>query len=146
MLNSNKRRLYLAFFHRKPTEANPVPFHSAFLVTPKNPNTSSARSDGHLFHVLSGLDPNQHATTTTQMYLSSSCASHPHMLAGLMLLGKLPPSISTTALDEIFEKVPRPKSAAEQPDWRSERWIWEALSVSAHHQLMRFSFVMPRSF
>lgn len=52
------------------------------------------------------------------------------MLAGLMLLGKLPQAVSDEMLYEVLDNVPRQALVKEDRSWRSCHWIWAALPVS----------------
>jgi hypothetical protein len=122
---SNKRRLYIAFFHRGTSEEVPVKFHTAFLVTPKNPNTTDEKMNSHLYHVVNRITDGEE----TWFFESREIRSRTQQLAGVMFLGKLPPSITHAKLRDILDKVPRQNLVKDRRAWRCRDWIWDALPV-----------------
>lgn len=127
MPNSNKRRLYIAFFHREATKEVPVKFHTAFLVTPKNLKTTSNKKNSHLYHVVNRISPE--TGEDTWIFESRETRSRTQYLAGVMFLGKLPGSISDANLHDILDKVPRQDLVRDKRAWRCCNWIWDALPV-----------------
>jgi len=125
--NSNKRRLYIAFFHRAPTEANPLPYHTALLVTPKNPDAESDNKDSRLFHVVNRIDSS--TREDTWCFEQREMRSRTQKLAGVMLLGKVPNGISDKDIENILANVPRKKLVRDDRSWRCRHWVWEALAV-----------------
>ena len=51
-------------------------------------------------------------------------------LAGVLLLGKVPNSLSNDDLNRIMKSVPMKATVAEDPSWRCRHWVWGALDVS----------------
>ena len=44
-------------------------------------------------------------------------------LAGVLLLGKVPQSISDEDIEEIIKSVPMKATVAEDPSWRCRHWV-----------------------
>lgn len=128
MFGYNKKRLYIAFLHRQSTANNPVKYHTALLVTPKNPDPSSNEEDSYMYHVANRID----ALTKkpTWVFEGKRTPSRVLYLAGLMLIGKLPESVAVEKLEAILRKVPKHTLVEDNPTWRCRHWIWDALSVS----------------
>jgi len=122
----NKRRLYIAFFHRETSEAVPVKFHTAFLVTPKNPKTTDEKKNSHLYHVVNRISE---TGQETWVFEPKEIRSRTLQLAGVMFLGKLPPSITHAKLKDILNKVPRQNLVEDRRAWRCCDWIWDALPI-----------------
>jgi len=134
MLGGNKRRVYIAFFHREASPENPLRFHTALLVTPKNPNSASDKKSSRLFHVVNRID-----NTTKQdtwYFEPRETRSRTQMLAGLMLLGKVPNGISDQELENILEQVERKTLVSEDREWRCRHWVWEALAHLVSHNVI----------
>ena len=122
----NKRRIYLAFFHREFTPDNPIKYHTAFLVTPKRPNTISEAKNSRIFHVRRDL---LNGREERWIFDPKPTRTRSYLLAGVMLLGKVPNAISADALEAIFESVPRLTAPRDNPRWLCRDWIWSALPV-----------------
>ncbi|KIK06017.1 hypothetical protein K443DRAFT_3340 [Laccaria amethystina LaAM-08-1] len=122
----NKRRIYLAFFHREFTPDNPIKYHTAFLVAPKRPNTTSEAKNSRIFHVRKDLS---NGREERWIFDPKPTRTRSYLLAGVMLLGKVPNAISADALEAIFESVPRLTAPRDNPRWLCRDWIWSALPI-----------------
>lgn len=125
--STNKRRLYIAFFHRESTQANTLKWHTALLITPKNPHAASDQKNSNLFHVVNRIDNS--TKEDTWYFEPRSTRSRTHMLGGVMLLGKVPNDISNNDLEKVLSTVPRQKLVREDLSWRCRHWVWRALAV-----------------
>jgi hypothetical protein len=126
-ISSNKRRLYIAYLHRAPTEANPLRFHTALLVAPKNPDTTSDKKSSRLFHVVNRIDNS--TKEDTWYFEPREMRTRTPKLAGVMLLGKIQNGISNDDIENMLANVRRQHFVREDPSWRCRHWVWEALAV-----------------
>ena len=137
MVERNKRRMYIAYYHRTPTPSLPVKFHTSFLMTPKNPNSVATVKECWRYHVVdrSAKDSEDGGYWIFQARRAFSRSSK---LAGVLLLGKVPQSVSAEDIETIMKSVPRKATIAEDPSWRCRHWIWNALDVSCLQLEMSF--------
>ena len=90
-------------------EANPLRFHTALLVTPKNPHGKSSR----LFHVVNRID---NSTKEDTWYLGPrETRTRTPKIADAMLLGKISNTISSDDIEDMLANVPRQKCSREHP-------------------------------
>ncbi|TFK36736.1 hypothetical protein BDQ12DRAFT_633630 [Crucibulum laeve] len=142
MVERNKRRLYVAFFRRKPTRNVPVKFHTALIVARKSGLWPSSDSDIvkklYLYEAINRIDPS--TSQDTWFYEVTPLAEIPERvqkLSGLMFVGKLPASLSDEELRNMLDNdVPRKKFVADDLSWRCHTWIWDALTLLVSRQLI----------
>ena len=130
MVEKNKRRMYIAYYHRIPTPSLPVHFHSSLLITPKNPNTMDTAKRSRRYHIVDHVAPPGDDAVAYWMFEARSAYARSNKLAGILLLGKVPHSFSNDDIDEILRSVPMKATVAEDPSWRCRHWVWAALTVS----------------
>lgn len=58
-------------------------------------------------------------------------------LAGILLLGKVPQSVSNDDIEKILRSVPMKATVAEDRSWRCRHWVWNALTVSLYFDVQR---------
>ena len=122
-----KKRLYLAFFERLPTQRQPEKYHTSLLLSPKNPDVKTdAAARATLYHAVNRIDP----TVRKQVWKYESMPTRPRspsrMVVGLVLLGKHPDN-TFIKIKEILEAIPVKN---DDPNWWCYDWAWEAMSVS----------------
>lgn len=135
MLGHNKRRLYLAYMLRKPTPGHPIKFHTAFLLTPKNPAKSPSK-ECVVYHVVNRLRESATGDLKEKWEYEVKRLSWEELrrsptlqMNGVILLGKCSSKIVDERLESILETVPRKVWADEDLGWRCRHWIFDALDV-----------------
>lgn len=129
MVEKNKRRMYIAYYHRTPTPSLPVPFHTSLLMTPKNPDTMETVKQSRLYHVVDRDAPGEEAEAYWKFEARPAYARS-SKLAGILLLGKVPQSVSNDDIERILRSAPMKATVAEDRSWRCRHWVWDALTVS----------------
>ncbi|KAF9486200.1 hypothetical protein BDN70DRAFT_926903 [Pholiota conissans] len=126
MLTGNKRRLYLGYWARHPSPANPTKYHTGLLLTSKNPK--SDEKGAVIFHANNRIDADAHAETWK--FEARPTMPRTAKLAGCMLLGKVPPKFQVEVITELLSKVhvPSPEDAGAE-NWRCRHWILDALTL-----------------
>ena len=130
MVEKNKRRMYIAYSHRTPTPSLPVPFHTSLLMTPKNPNTMDTTKQSRRYHVADRVAPPGDEAVAYWVFEARHAYARSSKLAGVLLLGKVPQSVSNKDIERILRSVPMKTTVAEDPSWRCRHWVWDALTVS----------------
>ena len=130
MFEKNKRRMYIAYYHRTPTPSLPVQFHSSLMITPKNPNTMDTVKQSYRYHVVDRIAPPGDKAKGYWMFDARSAYARTSNLAGILLLGKVPQSISNDDIERILRSAPMKATVSEDPSWRCRHWVWDALTVS----------------
>jgi hypothetical protein len=129
MGDKNKRRMYVAYYYRTPTPSLPVKYHSSLLLTPKNPNTMDTTKKCLLYHIVDRAAPGDVAGGYW-IFEARPAYARSTNLAGVLLLGKVPQSVSNEDIKRILMSVPMKTTVAEDPSWRCRHWVWDALTVS----------------
>jgi hypothetical protein len=129
MGEKNKRRMYIAFYTRTPTPSLPAKYHSSLLLTPKDPNTMDTVKQCYRYHVVDRLAPGD-AAGGYWIFEARPAYVRSTKLAGVLLLGKVPQSVSNEDIKSILMSVPMNTTVAEDPSWRCRHWVWNALAVS----------------
>ncbi|KAF8971245.1 hypothetical protein BDZ97DRAFT_1788497 [Flammula alnicola] len=124
-LNTNKRRLYLAYFTRTPSVGNPLIFHSAFLLCPKKIDVKSKDRTCKLMHVQDKLLPSGESFWD---FVAEDVQGRPLKLRGLLLLAKIPRRIPYETIEDILKGIPRPSDAS-NPQWRCRHWVWAGVDA-----------------
>jgi hypothetical protein len=127
LLNLNKRRIYLAYFRRTPSDTNPTRYHSGIFITPKCPDSKSNVLNSFLWHVMNRIHRTE-AQTIWQFEPKETRARTP-MLVGLLFLGKLPNSITDEKISDLVQDLATPHYASDNPTWQCRHWVWSALPV-----------------
>ena len=122
----NKRRLYIAYLSRKATKENSIKVHTAFLLSPKNPEVNSDAKVSKLLHVKDVLTSSGKPIWT---YVVEEVQARPPQVIGVQLLSKIPDSLEDKALQDILAGIPLSQNATD-PTWRCRHWIWRAVDVS----------------
>ena len=130
MPQKNKRRMYIAYFRRASTPSLPARYHTCLFVTPKNPDPMSTNKQCWIYHVVDRVAQADDAAKGYWIFEARPTFARTQKLAGVLLLGKIPPSLSDEDIKSILESVPRQNTVAEDPSWRCRHWIWAALGVS----------------
>ena len=125
----NKRRLYIGYYNRLTTPSLPVKFHTSLLMTPKNPDSLTTVKECWRYHVVD-RSANGSKDEGHWIFEARKAYSRSSKLAGVVLLGKVPQSVSAEDIETIMKSVPRKATTAEDPSWRCRHWIWNALDVS----------------
>jgi hypothetical protein len=135
-MTGNKRRVYMAFYPGGNSSSEGVPFHTALLVTPKNPDVGSQQDDSWRFHIGT---IGQHVWG----YKPETTRARSLRLGYVVLVGKLEPEIDIDNVQELLAGVPIVQG---DPNWRSRHWVWAAVQVSCvpihifpHSKLIRDS-------
>ena len=121
--------MYIAYYHRTPTPSLPVRFHSSLLMTPKNPDTMDTAKQSYRYHVVDRDAPGDEAEGYW-VFEAKSAYARTSKLAGILLLGKVPQSISNDDIERILRSAPMKATVSEDPSWRCSHWVWDALTVS----------------
>ncbi|KAF8900864.1 hypothetical protein CPB84DRAFT_1847103 [Gymnopilus junonius] len=124
--DGNKRRLYMALFHRRASEINSMRWHTALVVMPKTPEGSV--KDATLFHIVDKID----GETKKVIWCfdgPQAIYARSHSLAGLVFIGKLKKDVSDEYLHQILNRVPNLHYVEENPNWRCRHWVWDALPL-----------------
>ena len=129
MVERNKRRMYIAYYHRTPTPSLPVPFHTSLLMTPKKPDTMDTAKQSRRYHVVDRVAPGEVAEAYW-VFEARPAYARSNKLAGILLLGKVPQSISNDDIEGILRSVPMKATVAEDRSWRCRHWVWDAMTVS----------------
>jgi hypothetical protein len=121
--------MYIAYYHREPTPSLPVKYHTSLFTTPKNPNSMTTIRECMRYHIVDRVAPDDEAQgywifQARQAYARST------NLAGILLLGKILPSVSDKDIEGILRSVPMNRTVAENLSWRCRHWVWDALGVS----------------
>lgn len=127
-MSSDKNRLYMAFFKRATSQENPIPYHTAFLLAPKNPNKDSQEKNSRLFHVRNRLE---HGGNEIWVYDGEPKRCYTINLSGLVLLGKVP-ATSGDVIYDVLERVPRLRNRSDNPSWHCRHWVWAAVPAGGH--------------
>ncbi|KIM45333.1 hypothetical protein M413DRAFT_338146 [Hebeloma cylindrosporum] len=131
-MTKNKRRLYIAYLSRKATKENPIKFHTALLLSPKNPRVNSDEKVSKLFHVKDVLTSSGKPIWT---FVVEEVQARPAQVVGIQLLSKIPDILEDQALQEILAGVPLSPDATD-PTWRCRHWIWKAVDALVEHKLI----------
>lgn len=124
---SNKFRLYLGYWRRQETEANPGKYHVGLLLTPKKPRNDLPTA--RRYHAVNPLDKDTLIETWKFEVLLTEARTT--RLSGVLLLGKVPPDFTVEDIEKILKKVPVPTpEEAKKTNWRCRHWVLEALEVS----------------
>lgn len=130
MFRRDKRRCYIAYYHREPTPELPSKYYTALLITPKNPDNMAVAKQCQKYHVLDRIS-NDEAIGGHWIYQRMPVYSRTVGLAGILLLGKIPERISADFIDETLRSVPKQDTVAENPAWRCRHWVQDALTVGS---------------
>ena len=128
MGEKNKRRMYIAYYHRTPTPSLPAKYHTSLLMVPKNSTMMSKES--WRYHVVDRLAMDGDSSEGVWIFEARKSYSRSTRLAGVLLLGKVPHSASDQDIETILRSVPMKGTVAEDPSWRCRHWVWKALDVS----------------
>ncbi|KAF8155482.1 hypothetical protein B0H34DRAFT_496544 [Crassisporium funariophilum] len=123
-MKGNKLRLYLGYWRRPATATNPAKYHVGLLLMGKKPGNNAP--DCRKCHATNPIDPI--TKVQTWRFNTDLTKSRTVKLAGVMLLGKVPPEVTPEGLEEILKKVyvPTPEKAG-KINWRCRHWVAEAL-------------------
>jgi hypothetical protein len=130
MGEKDKRRMYIAYYHRTPTPSLPVKYHTSLLIAPKNPNTTATTKECWRYHVIDRSAPPGDAAKAYWVFEARMAFARSSKLAGIVLLGKVPHTISDEDVERILRSAPMKATVAEDPAWRCRHWVWAAMAVS----------------
>ena len=126
--NRNRRRIYIAYFRRVPSDESQLPYRTALLVAPKNP-TAEELEDRKCFLMRYTNIINPTDGSFNRRYESRSTEGATKWLVGLLLLGKLPNSVSNEEISNLLsEKVTGPSWQSEK---RCHHWVWASMLVNS---------------
>lgn len=115
MFGKDKRRVYIAYYDRERSVADPDRYHVAILIAPKSPNPSE--DDSLVLHIKTvGL--------TGWAYECRKIKSVTVRLRGVQLLGKIDGSISVWDIERMLGRIVINKA------WICTDWAAEAMLVS----------------
>lgn len=118
LTNRDKPRLYMAMFARGVNGTNDVKFHTALLLSPKNPDAVNRETIRyHVKNVLVG-------GVITWVFSTEQVRNRTEKLLSTALLGKI--SIPEAELRAILETVP---VVQDNSEWRCCHWVWNAIQV-----------------
>ncbi|KAF9543135.1 hypothetical protein CPC08DRAFT_649985 [Agrocybe pediades] len=131
----NKRRVYMAYFHRNPTEKHPVPYHTALYIAPKNPPPAS-EGNSLLLHAVNPIDRTTNPPRQRWIFQSRD-TQRTRLLRGVMLLGKLDNSLSNDDIINIVKQVYVPEGTiTESLTWRCRDWVYDAAGILQDQNLV----------
>ncbi|KAF8800798.1 hypothetical protein BYT27DRAFT_7245531 [Phlegmacium glaucopus] len=136
MNEKNKRRMYIAYYHRTPTPSLPVKYHTSLLMTPKNPNTMDTVKKCWRYHVMDRVAPPGDNAGGYWIFEARRAYARSSRLAGVVLLGKVPHSVSNEDIEKIVRSVPMKTTVAEDPSWRCRHWVWDAMTHLANNEVI----------
>jgi len=126
-MTGNKLRLYLGYWRRQESEAHPGKYHVGLLLVAKKPRNDLPTA--MRYHAVNPID--RETKIETWKFESLPTEARTTKLAGVMLLGKVPPNVTVEGIEEILKKVhvPTPEEA-KKVNWRCRHWVLEALEAS----------------
>lgn len=125
-LGGNKQRLYISYYPRGATADDPVKFHTALLLVPKNPQDGSAK-ESYRFHVKNGLSNVGGVSKEVWEYEDKPTQNRTTQLWSVQLLGKLKKDVSDKSLSEFFNA--NVQVVQDDPRWRCRHWVWAAIQA-----------------
>jgi hypothetical protein len=126
-MTGNKLRLYLGYWRRQESEANPGKYHVGLLLVAKKPRNDLPTA--RRYHAVNPIDRETKVETWKFEILPTEARTN--KLAGVLLLGKVPSDVTVEGIEEILKKVhvPTPEEA-KKINWRCRHWVLEALEAS----------------
>ena len=115
MGEKDKRRMYIAFYHRTPTPSLPVKYHTSLLIAPKNPDTMATAKECWRYHVVDRTAPPGDPAKAYWVFEARKAFARSGKLAGVVLLGKVPHSVSDEDVERILRSVPMQATVEEDP-------------------------------
>ncbi|KAF8884273.1 hypothetical protein CPB84DRAFT_1713077 [Gymnopilus junonius] len=123
-MTGNKLRLYLGYWRRQESDVHPGKYHVSLLLTAKKPRNDLPTAKR--YHAVNPID----CETKTEIWKFEILQTEARTtkLAGVMLLGKVPPDVTMEGIEEILKKVhvPTPEEA-QKINWHCRHWVLEAL-------------------
>ncbi|KAF9517436.1 hypothetical protein BS47DRAFT_1380531 [Hydnum rufescens UP504] len=131
MLARNKHRIYLAFYIRHTSEANPDPFHDGIIITPKGDSkfkdTMRFHATNHKTVMVGGV------AAIPWQFEAITIEKRTFKLKALLLLGKLSPQVPVSRIEEILSEVPIVQG---DPGWKCHAWTIQAIDKLVEYKII----------